>query len=244
MPSIDETTAYFDRRAAELTAPRLVDKWEAVSSLLEGVKRCGSLLECGAGTGLYTLRFLQYGFRVTSVDLSEKSLQQVAAIVREHQLESNHKTVHGEFIDSLRHSQERYDVIAFIKVLHHFEDETHIADAIHAAYEHLTPGGRIVVFEPNGDSVLWKPVLKAQGPEMWENERNVMLMRRRLFERIIRKLPDATHQVRYRYLIPGSIIKRANWLRIFDRALCRVPFVSKLALNVCILVEPPAGPIR
>lgn len=242
MPSIDETTAYFDRRAAELAAPRLVDKWDAVSTLLEGAERSGNLLECGAGTGLYTLRFLQSGFQVTSVDLSEKSLQQVSALAREHQLESRLKTIHGEFVNSLRNSQERYDVIAFIKVLHHFEDESHIAAAIEAAYERLTPSGRIVVFEPNGDSVLWKPMLKAQGAEMWENERNVMLMRRRFFERVIRVLPHATYHIHYRYLIPGSIIKRASWLSVLDRALCRLPFVSKFALNVCILVNPSAKP--
>jgi 2-polyprenyl-3-methyl-5-hydroxy-6-metoxy-1,4-benzoquinol methylase len=244
MPSIDETTAYFDRRAAELVAPRLVDKWDAVSALLEGADCSGNLLECGAGTGLYTLRFLQSGFHVTSVDLSEKSLEQVATLAHQHELDSQLRTVQGEFVDTLRSSSERYDVIAFIKVLHHFENEAHIAEAFKAAYQCLTPNGRIVVFEPNGDSILWKPTLKAQGPEMWENERNVMLMRRRFFERVLHGLPHATHHLHYRYLIPGSIIKRAAWLNSFDRILCRLPFVSKFALNLCIVVKPTLGPNR
>lgn len=244
MPSINETTEYFDRRADELAAPRLVDKWDAVSTLLEGANRQGTLLECGAGTGLYTLRFLQCGFHVTSVDLSDRSLQQAAALAREHQLDSRLQTMHGEFVASLRNSPERYDVIAFIKVLHHFEDESHITDAITAAYQCLKPNGRIVVFEPNGDSFLWKPMLKLQGAEMWENEQNVMLIRWRLFSKVIRSLSQATYCVRYRYLIPGSIVKRAPWLNWLDRHLCRLPFVARLALNLCLIVEQSADESR
>lgn len=78
MPSVEETTRYFDAHADRLRAGRLVDKTEALRDLLfEKLRPASRVMEVGAGTGLYTTRLLADGHRVVAVDLSKSCLDQI-----------------------------------------------------------------------------------------------------------------------------------------------------------------------
>jgi len=237
MPSVEETTIYFDRHAERLVRPHLVDKWAALAPLFADLKPQSRLLECGAGTGLYTIRLLEKGFTVLSVDLSNRSLTQLKTLAHERHLTSQLTTWQGEFLEFVSTTQEMFDAIVFIKVLHHFSSIQHIGSALEAAYTRLTPAGRLIGFEPNGDSILWKPWLQMQGKAVWENEQHVMLMRRTLLERIFVNLPQADYKFAHHYVIPGCILRFLPALARADRYLCQLPFCSRLALNLSFLVQ-------
>lgn len=237
MPSIEETAAYFDRHAERLVRPRLVDKWATLAPLFHDLKPRSRVLECGAGTGLYTIRLLEQGFQVLSVDLSNRSLDQLKKLAHERHLAAQLTTWQGEFLEFVSTTQETFDAIVFIKVLHHFSSTEHIVSAIEGAYARLAPAGRLIGFEPNGDSVLWKPWLQMQGKAVWENEQHVMLMRRKLFEQTFVRLPRADFRFAYHYVIPGRILQSLPALARTDGHLCKLRCSSRFALNLSFVVH-------
>src|SRR5262245_52787459 len=116
MPSVDDTTAYFDKHAARLKADRLIDKSGALHDLLfRRLKSASRVLEIGAGTGLYTLPLLRAGHRVHAVDLSQASLGQIRERV-EGDLRERLSTQVGKFPDVTEgHHAGSFDAIVFIK---------------------------------------------------------------------------------------------------------------------------------
>lgn len=249
MPSVEETTRYFEEHAGRLRADRLVDKSSALKEILfDRIAPRSRVLEVGAGTGLYTLPLLDAGHHVTAVDLSESCLEQIRGRVQGGGHEGQLTTRAGEF-GAVAHelAPGTLDAVVFIKVLHHFASKDAIRSALHDAYRLLAPGGKILIFEPNGSYPLWPAVLLARGVDYFKNEKNVFLIRRRFFESVLDELPGARHSCRYRFVVPGGIVKRAPLLGKVDRWLCREdhqPFggrflLDKLAVNIAFEAEKP-----
>jgi len=109
-----------------------------ISSLapLESVKA----LDCGAGTGNLTLKFLDFGWRVTALDISSGMLE----ILR------TKLTVGGDCLETIEADAEEYlrghecafDVVAFGATLHHLPD---YLTALELACKALKPGGILYV---------------------------------------------------------------------------------------------------
>lgn len=240
MPTLDETKAYFDGAASDLVRENLVDKWSVIAGLL-GPREPGTrILECGAGTGLYTLPMLTNGCQVTSIDLSQGSLNELQVSVEKHpDLDSQKlRVICGDFLSAATSLSKPYDVVTFFKVLHHFPDRDYIRNAIRRAFDLIGPGGRIVGFEPNGSCPLWWLQYRVFGSkESWENERNLLLIRKRFLEDIFAELPDSSATLNYRYMIPGSIVNRWPGLSIVDRPLCRLAPLNRLAVNLSFIIE-------
>jgi SAM-dependent methyltransferase len=193
------------------------------------------VLVVGAGRGLYTLRLLEDGHHVLAVDLSPACLSQIEARVAGTPRARQLSVRAGDFLEVARElRQGRFDAVTFIKVLHHFPDRAAIESALARAYDLLAPGGKLLVFEPNGGHPLWPPILLSRGLEHWRNEKNVRLVRRRFLEEVASRLPGARSSVRYRFVIPGGLVKRFPSLAQIDRRICRRdrPWLDYLAVNV------------
>ncbi len=239
MPTLHDTQKYFDRHAGDLQAERLVDKWRAVAPLLSELPPGSSVLECGAGTGLYTMPLLQSGFRVTAVDLSEMCLSQISEKAEALSLRDRLRTKHAEFNEMTEHTTERFDAVVFLKVLHHFPDADSIRQGVRNAYAVLKPGGVIAGFEPNGNCPLWRVWFWVKGREYRENERNVFLIRRRLFESIFEALPDAEWSFAYRFFVPGVVIRKVPVLDRLDRVITESPGLCRVSGNISFVVRRP-----
>lgn len=244
MPSVEETTRYFDAHADRLRADRLVDKNEALRELLfEKLPPASRVIEVGAGTGLYTSRLLADGHRVVAVDLSQSCLDQIHAGVKGTEAADRLETWTGDFLAAASSfDAASFDAVTFIKVLHHFPDGQAIAAALVAAYDLLKPSGKLLIFEPNGSYPLWPPVLLARGYAHWLNERNVLLVRRRFLEGVLSSLPGARYSCRYRFVIPGGVIKRMPALAALDRRICNGdrPWLDRLAVNIAFEAIKPS----
>ena len=215
--------SYFDEHAHELRRDVLVDKWRSVAALFEGLGP-SDVVEVGAGTGLYTLPLVAAGHRVTAVDLSAASLDQLAAdVVAAGQL----TTVVGDFLTV---DLPETDVVSFIKVLHHLPDRGSIAAAITKAWRLVRPGGRVVIFEPNGLSPVWPVVYRLRGVGRWEEEKNLRLIRYRFIADVLDGL-GATYTSGFRYLIPGTLTTRFPVLDRIDKQLVSSP-IGRVAGNV------------
>jgi putative AdoMet-dependent methyltransferase len=90
------------------------------------IKQLGSasslhVLDCGAGTGNLTLKFLARGCRVTAVDISGNMLERLRGKVKEADRGRAH-IVHTDVDTFLEQTTDRYDVVGSSSFLHHLPD--------------------------------------------------------------------------------------------------------------------------
>jgi len=222
---------YFDRHASELRRDRLVDKAVAVMPLFDGLAAGAHIVEAGAGTGLYTLPLAQAGFRVTAVDLSAASLDELKKAAEAAGIADRIDVVVGDIRDVVPIDA---DCVSFLKVLHHFESADAIGETLRAAWSGVD---RLVIFAPNGANPLWSARFRMQGREIAQAERNIRLIRARFFDEMLHALPGARVMRTYRYLIPGTIAVQSATLGRIDRALTRIPGLRAVALNLAYRVD-------
>jgi SAM-dependent methyltransferase len=237
--------AYMDRESSRLAARKLVDKWRTIAGIMEDVPR-GRLLECGSGTGLYSLRLLDMGYEVWGIDLSEESIRSARSHVRERGDLSRYHTMNGDFREIVPYMEERFEVAVFIKVLHHFPDREAISEALAVAWDKLSPGGCLIGLEPDGGSPWWYLNFRIpdllRGPRRWEFEKNTRLIRRGFLRSVFEGLSPASIQFSKRYLLPGSLpgFERLKLYRI-DQWLSNLPLLRVLAGNLVFKVRKPSG---
>ncbi len=234
MPTIAETQDYCDTNASRLERGRLVGKWSSIKPLLEGLPATARVLECGAGTGLYTLPMLENGLEVTSVDLSQRSLDYVEDVVNSEGHAERYESICGDFtMCASGLGADQYDAVVFFKVLHHFESGAAIAAAFDEAVRVVKPGGYVVVFEPNGDCALWTPLLLSRGLAHFRAERNVRLVRRSFFEGyFMAKAETNPPEFVYSHIIPGRVVNKAPAMARVDDWLCAHDSVNRRAVNI------------
>ena len=239
MPSSDETSRYFDAHARELRASQLINKWSMLKNFFVDLPAGALVLECGAGTGLYTIELARLGLNVHAVDLSAASLAQLREQAARAGVVDRIRTSVGDFAEAGKRS-EPVDAVTFIKVLHHFPSFEHVNEALTVAWRALKPGGRIVVFEPNGRNPLWGPLFRLRGKKAWHSERNIRLMRPSNFDVALGQLPGANITSGFRYLIPGTFTVRSSTLDRMDRALVKVARLRSAAAFLWYVIEKTA----
>ena len=224
-----------DREAGRLRATNLIDKWSAIEELMRDVPR-GRLIECGSGTGLYSLPFINLGYEVFGIDLSAESIKSAEDYVRENGDISKYRTFQGDFNEIVPTLDGEFDAAVFVKVLHHFPSQDAIAKAMKVAYDKLKPGGYLIGFEPDGGSPYWYLNFKIldifRGTDRWEFEKNTKLIRRKFFRSVFEGLSPESIEFRKRYFIPGSFpgFNKLN-LHGLDSFLANLPLLKELAGN-------------
>ncbi len=241
----ESTERYFDRIASGTEAKAWagnVDKWDVIEPLFDNAPADAKVLECGAGTGMYTVRMLRQGWHVTAVDLSEEALRVNRRIAETHGVGKNLTTVRGTFEEAARKAGQTFDIVAYFKTLHHFPDLSSVRDAIVHGYEAVRPAGMLVGLEPNGDCPLWRPGLLMEGihprggKPVWEMEKGLLMITQRNLSRIFRQLPCARWEFRWEYLIPACLGRRIpRTARLLNRLLCRTP-LKRWAFNLTFRV--------
>ena len=215
-----------------------------IRSLLKRSETHGALLECGGGAGFYTQRFLTDGYNVTCVDLSEYALKENYRQAVEHGLADNLTLTCGDFVGSTSSLGRYYDHVVFIKVLHHFPSLTAIEAAVSAGVQTCRPGGRVIIFEPNGANILWKLLLsmvrdKASGRSKWFFEQNLRFTTPGNISRILEK-QNVHFTMQYHYVLPGFILEKeffgVGLLRLINRYL-EQSILKRFAFNISFIIE-------
>ncbi len=168
-PTVESLCAYYQRRSepvgfdqrqsvfspgADLVAQQ---KWEARRFLLQA-ERLGlpnaprSLLDVGAGFGIFSQEAQVAGYEVTLVEPSLGSQRVASALTGQ--------AVVADSFEDLCSPGARYSVILMSQVLEHAND---IGAWLQKAYHLLIPGGVLVVALPNFGS-LFRRILKKKDP--------------------------------------------------------------------------------
>lgn len=245
----EQTREYFDGIASKhgVNAASNADKYSVIRGLLKDGAEYRHVLECGGGGGFYTRRLLMDGCIVTCVDLSERALQENAAQASAMGLSDNFSSIHGDFVEKVSLSGKQYDQVVFIKVLHHFPSLEAIESAIQAGLKACRPGGRVVIFEPNGSNFLWKLVLsmvrdKESGRSKWFFEQNLRFTTVRNLSQILEQ-QGARFSVQYHYVLPGLLLEKeffgAGVLRSINGMMER-SFLRRMAFNISFTIDKVA----
>lgn len=116
---------------------------EIISELLKEIPK-EKMLELGCGTGHWTEVFIDQGFKVTGIDISEAML----SIARGKNLDAELRMANSE---SLPFVGESFDSIASITMLEFIENQE---KAIHEMFRVLKPGGYLIMGFLNADSQI------------------------------------------------------------------------------------------
>lgn len=103
------------------------------------------LLDAGCGSGIYGKRLARRGYQVTGVDLSEE----MVAIANTRNPSSGFQAVPGDLENKTLFPENKFDVVFFGQMLHHFPD---ISKVIAATAHWLKPEGQMMILEPNGSN--------------------------------------------------------------------------------------------
>jgi 2-polyprenyl-3-methyl-5-hydroxy-6-metoxy-1,4-benzoquinol methylase len=193
-----------------------VDKFGEIAQLLRPSHTHPKVLECGAGTGLYTHHLLRLGYQVTAVDLSADALAVNRRIAEAAGFGTALRVSHGDFVEIGSALSDEYDQVVFIKVLHHFADLDRIEAALAVAAKRIGINGQVTLFEPNGRNPLWRLYYtiardRVTGRSKWAYEKNTALIREgNLRERLP---PGVSAVFRYHYFIPAYLVMKTGFLR-------------------------------
>jgi SAM-dependent methyltransferase len=128
--------------APDLYGPRHDYRESLMMRRLRPALPTGHVLNAGCGAGSFTLRLLDAGYRVTSVDASEPFVERVARLVRERGADA---PVEVADLHALRFGDASFDAVVCGEVLEHLDDD---ATALGELARVLRPGGLLVVSVP------------------------------------------------------------------------------------------------
>ena len=139
----DRDSQIYDMRHPYMRDKKFQESFKAdlalMASLL-GLVKSVRVLDCGAGTGNLTLKFLDFGWRVTALDISGGMLEALRAKVTDG--DDRLETVKVDAEDYLRSQEGTFDVVAFGATLHHLPD---YITALELACKALKPGGILYI---------------------------------------------------------------------------------------------------
>jgi 2-polyprenyl-6-hydroxyphenyl methylase/3-demethylubiquinone-9 3-methyltransferase len=150
--AVAERAAFYERFADEFDDR--MNRYEVGKRLrlvfddaLGGVSLEGrTLLDAGCGTGLFSAAAAARGARVTSLDVGERLLEQVAR-------KTDSERVVGD-VASLPFADDRFDFVVCTEVIEHTMDPHR---AVNEVARVLAPGGTLVLTTPNR---VWHPAIR------------------------------------------------------------------------------------
>jgi SAM-dependent methyltransferase len=129
------------------------------------------ILEVGCGMGRYTLLFLEKGFNVSGLDISEGLLNRL----RKFNAGRYPLTLYCEDIGlGAERIQRRFDAVIGLFTLHHMHD---LDRAFQGMRSLLKPGGRIVFLEPNPQNPLYYVQILFTPKMKWSMERGMLRLK-------------------------------------------------------------------
>lgn len=100
------------------------------------------VLDLGAGSGLASIPWLRRKAQLTAVDSSASMLDELRR--RAAAYDCNPRTVVADALEFLRGTQQKFDVVTHVSMLHHIPD---YEELLEASCDHVRPGGCLITFQ-------------------------------------------------------------------------------------------------
>jgi SAM-dependent methyltransferase len=130
--------------APDLYGPRHEYRESLLLRRLRPLLPAGHLLNAGCGAGTFTLRLLDAGYEVSSVDASPAFVARVASLLDARGLYGAQLAEEAD-VEALRFADESFDGVVCGEVLEHLDDD---AAAVREFARVLKPGGPVLISVP------------------------------------------------------------------------------------------------
>lgn len=125
-----------------LTTIKYIDKY---------LKKGDRILEVGAGTGRYSIKYAQDGYQVDSVELINKNLEILKSKITKNM---NINAIQGNCINMSMYEDNTFDVTLVLGPLYHLYEEEDINRAITETIRVTKTGGKIFIAYITDDAVM------------------------------------------------------------------------------------------
>lgn len=121
------------------------------------------ILDVGCGNGVISRHLGKFGFNVTGIDVSDKTIDKATAL----NTFSNVKFI-KKSAEELMATGEQYDAIICSEVLEHLDNPESLLKVLNKT---LSQNGKLIITVPNGkgprESLVTKPILKLRNKNNW-----------------------------------------------------------------------------
>lgn len=122
-----------------------------------------NILDVGCGNGIISRHLGQFGFNITGIDISEKTIDKARSVNTLNNVRFIKKRA-----EELTAEGEQYDAIICSEVLEHLHDPGSLIKILNKC---LAPGGKLIITVPNGkgprESFVTRPVLNLRNKNNW-----------------------------------------------------------------------------
>jgi len=145
---------------------RLADRkrLDFITNFLKNSLPAGAtILDVGCGNGVISRHLGKFGFNVTGVDVSEKTIEKANALNT-----LNNVSFIKKSAEELMATGEQYDAIICSEVLEHLDNPESLLKVLNNI---LSENGKLIITVPNGkgprESLVTKPILKLRSKNNW-----------------------------------------------------------------------------
>lgn len=144
-------------RAVEyVTTIHMIDTW------LSHLPPASSILDSGAGSGVYALHYAKQGHFVTAIDITPKHIEQIQAkIIQSKQVLSVQAEV-GNAVHLSHYADQSFDMVLCLGPYYHLTSAEDRASCLSESMRVLRPGGILIVAYINKYSIV--PMLAVKEP--------------------------------------------------------------------------------
>jgi 2-polyprenyl-3-methyl-5-hydroxy-6-metoxy-1,4-benzoquinol methylase len=224
----DVQSAFFDRGDHQYNPELILNPPVHCRLEYEYIKKnlpaSGSIADYGAGSGRMTIPSLQNGYKVTAIDISAQSLENLKKVAR--RLNLNNLTT-----ANVLPNRESFDAIIGADVLHHVEIDRELP----VMYKALKKGGKIAFSEPSAYNVAWYLFLPIASE--WSVEKGMLQCRMGNLVKLCRKHGFRNISVTGMGLLPTPIFNVSAWVSRLNYRLGNMPFVKLAAYRYLLVAQ-------
>ena len=185
-------------------------------------KKWTKIIDLGSGNGRLTIPLLKAGYKVTAVDISRKSLEELRSISKK--LKMSVKTV-----QNLKSAQNSEAVVG-CDILHHVD----LKVELERIYKKLQKGGIIIFSEPNGFNPVWYLYIIYKG--IWKAEKNIVYINYLHLGNVLNDIGYKNITIKGFGLFPRSIFRNEMLCKIND-VLGNLPILKLFAYRFIIFAS-------
>ncbi len=186
-------------------------------------------LDVGCGFGRLSIALLQAGCRVTGVDISQPSLDQLSQRVRCLDLADRFEA-RCQPLQKIT-EKARYHLLCGRGILHHLE---HPVAALAKLRATLVPGGRAVFMDPNPLNPAWVPFILFHPTLSWSLERHYLRGTPRHSHKMLQQAGFEKIEHRFIGMLPPPLWGRFSQMTKLEDKLTSLPALRALSMYIII----------